>query len=93
MRSKSMVGISIDMLLDAPNFWRRVQEIVDRFQTIDIFIMEENLSDCEREFLDEQMKIRCDNCPYTKRGWTDDGCRERYSHRICCPKIVRWRSV
>lgn len=88
-----MVEVSIDMFLDAPNFGKRVAELISAFKTTNIYIDRKNLLDCEREFLDEQMKIRCDNCPYSKRGWTDDGCREIYSHRICCPKLVRWRSV
>lgn len=88
-----MVEISIDMLLDAPDFLRRVEEIANRFQTTDIFIMRKNLLDCEKEFLDEELKKRCDNCPFWKRGLIDDSCRQHYGNDLFCFKRATWRNA
>lgn len=88
-----MVEVSIDMFLDAPNFGERVEELISAFKTTNIYIDRKNLLDCEKEFLDEELKKRCDNCPFWKRGLIDDSCRQHYGNVLFCFKRATWRNA
>ena len=83
--------VTMDMFRDAPNFWERVADLCNTYQSTEIYIDRKNLLDCEKEFLEEQFKKRCDNCPLVELGSAAD-CRKIWGDNLFCPKRATWRS-